>query len=98
MFGQQAKALATVGRKVQVNLSANNGALIAFNQARDDFNAPVAKYAQTKTVGGKGWAHLLSTRIQFNQSGNLYKNTTDKNPIGNETRVKVIKSKVGDNW
>lgn len=98
LVGQQAKALATVGRKVQVNLSANNGALIAFNQARDDFNAPVAKYAQTKTVGGKGWAHLLSTRIQFNQSGKLYKKTTDKKPIGTETRVKVIKSKVGDNW
>ena len=97
LVGQQAKALATVGRKVQANLNANNGTLIAFNQARDDFNAPVAKYAQAKTVGGKGWAHLLSTRIRFNQSGKLYKKSTDKKPIGTQTRVKVVKSKIGDN-
>lgn len=97
LVGQQAKALATVGRKVQANLNANNGTLIAFNQARDDFNAPVTKYAQAKTVGGKGWAHLLSTRIRFNQSGKLYKKSTDKKPIGTQTRVKVVKSKIGDN-
>ena len=97
LVGQQAKALATVGRKVQANLNANNGTLIAFNQARDDFNAPVAKYAQAKTVGGKGWAHLLSTRIRFNQAGKLYKKSTDKKPIGTQTRVKVVKSKIGDN-
>lgn len=97
LVGQQAKALATVGRKVQANLNINNGTLIAFNQARDDFNAPVAKYAQIKTVGGQGWAHLLSTRIRFSQSGKLYKKSTDKKPIGTQTRVKVVKSKVGDN-
>lgn len=98
LVGQQAKALATVGRKIQANLNANNGALLALNQARDDFNAPVAKYAQIKTVGGKGWAHLLSTRIRFSQSGKLKKKSTDVEAIGTNTRVKVVKSKVGDNW
>ena len=98
LVGQQAKALATVGRKIQANLNLNNGALIAFNQARDDFNAPVAKYASVKTVGGKSWEHLLSTRIQFAQSGKIKAKTTDDKPIGTETRVKVVKSKVGDNF
>lgn len=98
LVGQQAKALATVGRKIQANLNLNNGALIAFNQARDDFNAPIAKYAQVKTVGGKAWTHLLSTRIQFAQSGKIKAKTTDDKPIGTETRVKVVKSKVGDNF
>ena len=98
LVGQQAKALATVGRKIQVNLNMNNGALIALNQARDDFNAPNPKYASLKTVGGKGWEHLLSSRITLAQSGKIFAKSSDKEPIGTETRVKVVKSKVGDNW
>lgn len=98
VVGQQAKALTTVGRKLQVNLLHNNGVLLAINQARDDFNAPNPKYATLKSVGGKGWEHLLSTNISLNQSGKIYKKSTDKEPIGTETRVKVVKSKVGDNW
>lgn len=98
LVGQQAKALATAGRKIQVNLNMNNGALIALNQARDDFNAPNPKYASLKTVGGKGWEHLLSSRITLAQSGKIFAKSSDKEPIGTETRVKVVKSKVGDNW
>ncbi len=98
LVGQQARALATVGRKLQVNLIHNNGCLLAINQARDDFNAPNPKYATMKSVGGKGWEHLLSTNISLNQSGKIFKKSTDKEPIGTQTRVKVLKSKVGDNW
>lgn len=98
LVGQQARALATVGRKLQVNLIHNNGCLFAINQARDDLNAPNPKYATIKTVGGKGWEHLLSTNISLTQSGKIYKKSTDRDPIGTETRVKVVKSKVGDNW
>ncbi|ATG86357.1 recombinase A [Lactobacillus phage LpeD] len=97
LVGQQAKALATIGRKLQVNLKENNGFLLAFNQARDDFSAPVAKYAQVKTIGGKGWYHLLSTQILFKQSGKIRLNSTTKEAIGHETRVSVPKSKIGDN-
>lgn len=98
LVGQQAKALSTVGRKIQVNLNMNNGALLALNQARDDFNAPNPKYAQLKTVGGKGWEHLLSTRVTLSQSGKIFAKSSDKEPIGTNTRVKVVKSKIGDNW
>lgn len=98
LVGQQAKALADVGRRIQVNLAQNNGVLLAINQARDDFNAPVAKYAQVKTTGGKAWSHLLSTRIQFSKSSKLKEKTSDTKAIGNETRVKVPKSKIGDNY
>lgn len=98
LVGQQARALAVVGRKIQVNLIANNGMLIALNQARDDFNAPNPRYAQLKTVGGKGWEHLLSTRITLQKSSTLKAKTTDTKPIGQITRVKVVKSKVGENW
>ena len=98
VVGQQAKALATVGRKLQVNLIHNNGTLLAINQARDDFNAMNPRYASVKTVGGKGWEHLLSTNISLAQSGKLKAKSTDTEPIGTTTRVKVVKSKVGDNW
>lgn len=98
LVGQQAKALASVGRKIQVNLNANNGTLLTLNQARDDFNAPNPKYAQLKTVGGRGWEHLLSTRITLAQSGKIKAKSSDNEPIGTETRVRVVKSKIGDNW
>lgn len=98
LVGQQAKALADVGRRIQVNLTQNNGALLAMNQARDDFNAPVAKYAQIKTTGGKAWEHVLSTRISFAKAGKIKAKTSDTKAIGNETRVKVPKSKIGDNY
>lgn len=99
VVGQQAKALTTVSRKLQVNLIHNNGTLLAINQARDDFNAANPKYATMKSVGGKGWEHVLSTNISFAQSGKkIYRKTTDTEPIGTQTRVKVVKSKVGDNW
>lgn len=97
LVGQQAKALTVIGRKIQVNLAANNGFLLAFNQARDDFNAPNAKYAQVKTVGGKGWYHLLSTQILFKKSTKIKAKSSDKEAIGQETRVSVPKSKIGDN-
>ena len=96
--GQQAKALASIGRKLQVNLLHNNGTLLALNQARDDFNAMNPRYATVKTVGGKGWVHLLSTSISFAPSGKIKAKSTDTEPIGTNTRVKVVKSKVGDNW
>lgn len=98
VVGQQAKALTTVGRKLQVNLIHNNGCLLAINQARDDFNAPNPKYATIKSVGGKGWEHLLSTNISLAKSTKIKKKSTDTEPIGAQTRVRVVKSKVGDNW
>ena len=98
LVGQQAKALATVGRKIQTNLVANNGALLAFNQARDDFNAPNPKYKQLKTTGGKSWDHLLSTRISFQPKTKIMANSKDSEAIGNHTRIRVPKSKVGDNF
>ena len=73
VVGQQAKALTTVGRKLQVNLIHNNGCLLAINQARDDFNAPNPKYATIKSVGGKGWEHLLSTNISLAKSTKIKK-------------------------
>ena len=98
LVGQQAKALTGVSRKIQVNLIENNGALLAFNQARDNINAPNPKYAQTLTTGGKGWEHVLSTRISLASGVKITRNSSDKTPIGKETKVKIVKSKIGDNF
>lgn len=97
LVGQQAKSLAVIGRKIQVNLAANNAFLVALNQARDDFGAPNAKYAQVKTVGGKGWVHLLSTQILLKKGPKIKAKSSDKEAIGQETRVSIMKSKIGDN-
>jgi len=97
LVGQQAKALAVIGRKLQVNLAANNAFLLAFNQARDDFNAPNPKYAQAKRVGGKGWNHLLSTQILLKKGSKIKAKSSDKEAIGQETKVNITKSKIGDN-
>lgn len=97
LVGQQAKSLAVIGRKIQVNLAANNAFLVALNQARDDFGAPNAKYAQVKTVGGKGWVHLLSTQILLKKGPKIKAKSSDKEAIGQETRVSIVKSKIGDN-
>ena len=97
LVGQQAKALAVIGRKLQVNLAANNAFLLAFNQARDDFNAPNPKYAVAKTVGGKGWNHLLSTQILLKKGAKIKAKASDKEAIGQETKVTITKSKIGDN-
>lgn len=97
-MGQQAKALNVLSRKLQVNLIHNKGCLLAINQARDDVNAMNPRYATIKTVGGKGWEHLLSTNISLAQAGKLFAHASDKEPIGTKTRVKVLKSKVGSNW
>ena len=97
-MGQQAKALNALSRKLQVNLIHNNGCLLAINQAREDVNAMNPRYAGMKTTGGKGWEHLLSTNISLAPAGKLFAHSADKEPIGTKTRVKVLKSKVGDNW
>lgn len=97
-MGQQAKALNTISRKLQANLIYNNGTLLAINQARADLNAMNPRYATIKSVGGEGWEHLLSTDISFAQSGKIKAKSADTEPIGTNTRVKVVKSKVGDNW
>lgn len=96
--GQKAKALASVGQAIQINLAKNNGFLVSTNQARDDFGAANPKYAQLKTTGGNAWEHLLSTRITLQPAGKLKENSSSTQAMGNVVRVKVPKSKVGDNY
>jgi len=95
--GQQAKALAIMARKVQANLSYNNGLLIGLNQGRDDMKAPNPKYAQTKSLGGKGWEHFTSSRLRIQKSSAIKVHNSDKTAVGFDTRVTVVKSKIGDN-
>ena len=94
----QSKALNIITRKLSANLVANNGGLLAFNQARTDMNAPMPQYASLKTTGGFGWEHALSTRISFKKRKKITKNSTDKEAIGNIIRAQVPKSKIGDNF
>lgn len=95
--GQQAKALNIMARKVQANLTYNNGLLIGLNQGRDDMKAPNPKYAKTKSLGGKGWEHFTSSRLRIQKSNPVKIHESDKTAVGFNTRVTVVKSKVGDN-
>ena len=68
---------------------------IGINQLRDDLNS---MWGGTKTVGGRGWRHNVSARIEFSKGkyvddkGNeLNKNA--ENPAGNIIMAKMIKNK-----
>lgn len=99
VVGQQAKALNTVGKKIASNLQFNNGCLLTFNQAREDFNSMLpAQYRKEKTVGGKAWEHLLSTRFLIKSGKKITEKSTDKAGIGKVSKLQVIKSKVSDSW
>lgn len=99
VVGQQAKSLNTVGKKVASNLQFNNGCLLTFNQAREDFNNPLPQqYRTQKTVGGNAWTHLLSTRFLIKSGKKITEKSTDKAGIGKVAKLQVVKNKVSDSW
>lgn len=99
VVGQQAKALNNVGKKIASNLQFNNGCLLTFNQAREDFNSTLpAQYRTKKTVGGLAWEHLLSTRFLIKSGKKITEKSTDKVGIGKVSKLQVVKNKVSDSW
>lgn len=99
VVGQQAKALNNVGKKIASNLQFNNGCLLTFNQAREDFNSMLpAQYRTQKTVGGLAWEHLLSTRFLIKSGKKITEKSTDKTGIGKVSKLQVVKNKVSDSW
>lgn len=99
VVGQQAKALNTIGKKIAANLQFNNGCLLTFNQAREDFNSMLpAQYRTQKTVGGLAWEHLLSTRFLIKSGKKITEKSTDKTGIGKVSKLQVVKNKVSDSW
>lgn len=99
VVGQQAKALNTVGKKIAANLQFNNGCLLTFNQAREDFNSMLPQqYRTQKTVGGNAWTHLLSTRFLIKSGKKITEKSTDKVGIGKIAKLQVVKNKVSDSW
>lgn len=99
VVGQQAKALNNVGKKIAANLQFNNGCLLTFNQAREDFNSMLpAQYRTQKTVGGNAWTHLLSTRFLIKSGKKITEKSTDKAGIGKVAKLQVVKNKVSDSW
>ena len=99
VVGQQAKALNNMGKKIASNLQFNNGCLLTFNQAREDFNSTLpAQYRTKKTVGGLAWEHLLSTRFLIKSGKKITEKSTDKVGIGKVSKLQVVKNKVSDSW
>lgn len=94
--GQQSRALSEGIRKVNANLLANNGALIALNQARADIGGnPFLN--ETKTVGGNAWQHEMSLRLLMTAGAKEKANSSSKDTIGKTVRLNFKKSKVGSN-
>lgn len=92
--GTQAKALSEGIRKLNANLVANNGSVIALNQKRDDFSAAIPNYSSPKTVGGNAWNHEMSLSIYLGRGKKITPNSTDKTEIGHEVRIQLKKTKV----
>lgn len=69
--------------------------LIGINQLRDDLNST---WGGTKTVGGRGWKHNASVRIEFmkgkyvDEKGNELPNGAE-NPVGNIVNARMTKNK-----
>lgn len=96
--GQQSRALSEGIRKLNPNLLANNGALIALNQARADIGGNNPFIKETKTVGGNAWQHEMSLRLLMRAGSKEKASGSDKdNVIGKTVRLSFKKSKVGSN-
>lgn len=93
--GNQAKALSEGIRKLNANMIANNGNLIALNQARDDLQAPNPKYAKSKTVGGKAWQHEMTYSLYMRKGKDEMLDSKSTVPIGHAVTIQLKKSKLG---
>jgi len=93
--GNQAKALSEGIRKLNANLIANNGSLIALNQARDDLKAANSKYAKKNSVGGNAWLHEMTYSLYMNKGSDFGWKTQYDVPIGHKVKLQLKKSKLG---
>ena len=69
--------------------------VIGINQLRDDFNS---MYGGTKTVGGRGWKHDVSVRLEFRMGdyideSNKKLTRSTESPAGNKVMVTMKKNK-----
>lgn len=89
------KALTDFGGRAPGLCNKHKCTVIGINQLRDDFNS---MFGGTKTVGGRGWKHDVSVRLEF-RMGEYIDDKNKKltrgaeNPAGNKVLVTMKKNK-----
>ncbi len=89
------KALTDFGGRAVGICNKNKCTCIGINQLRDDFNS---MFGGTKTVGGRGWKHDCSVRLEFRMGEYVDENNkkltrSAENPAGNKVLVTMKKNK-----
>ena len=89
------KALTDFGGRAVGICNKHKCTCIGINQLRDDFNS---MFGGTKTVGGRGWKHDCSVRLEFRMGEYIDDNNKKltrgvENPAGNKVLVTMKKNK-----
>ena len=88
--GKQAKLMAQAMRKLTPSIRRNNCAAIFINQLREKIG--VMYGSPETTPGGKSLKFYASVRLDIRRIGSIKEK---EEIVGNRTRVKIVKSKVG---
>lgn len=89
------KALTDFGGRAPGLCNKHKCTVIGINQLRDDFNS---MFGGTKTVGGRGWKHDVSVRLDFRlgdyiDDKNKKLTRSAESPAGNKVMVNMKKNK-----
>ena len=94
-YGGIAMALTQFSDKAIGLCNRHNCTIIGLNQMRDDLGSP---YGGAKTVGGRGWKHSCSVRLEFKMGKYLDNKNKEltrgaENPAGNIVMVSMKKNR-----
>jgi recombination protein RecA len=95
VMGAQARIMSKVLRKLKGKIAKTNTCVIFINQMREKIGRFMPGSSNEVTPGGKALKFYASVRLDVRRIGSMQTGTADqKQKVGNETKVKVVKNKV----
>lgn len=94
-YGGISQALTNFSKKALVLAHRYNCTVIGLNQLRDRLDSP---YGGTTTVGGRGWRHDCTVRLEFRKGYSFDEkyaklSQSAENPVGNIVNVAMLKNR-----
>lgn len=93
-IGAQARLMSQTLRKLVGIASKTNTTVIFINQIREKVGMMMPGMSNEVMPGGRALKFYSSVRLDIRRIGSIATSAKDKEKIGNETRVKVVKNKV----
>jgi recombination protein RecA len=93
-IGAQARLMSQTLRKLVGIASKTNTTVIFINQIREKVGMIMPGMSNEVMPGGRALKFYSSVRMDIRRVGSIATSTKDKEKIGNETRVKIVKNKV----